>query len=656
MPLTPQMRSLLKRSSAETIAGYVAEKRISLSDLASLAQNDDSFYAKYCQVVGIVEAQPKPEEIKAYNEIKAAVELAPDDPDTYSKVCAYIQAWEQTSSAAQHVSEAKEIIRKLTERGAYHSLIKEADEAIETYNANETLPDDATMNKFNNFVSTYQRESYASEDVNAVRTRLCQLQEAIRKKAEAEWNKLLDEAGRLKDINDIKVFMRSMTVPVDILERADDKSWEWVKSQADDVMGAVHKYEQTFNPAARRHQGEVEKMHALERQWQYARTTIPNLRQFLSENPGTPFEAAAQMRIKELTDATIEDIRRAPQLYTIDNFMRLLDAGLDGDRLLDAAGLTEEEYEGLLKRYKERDKLPAEPTAVTKYDTYVGERGVTDIVFFGISSSGKTCVLSGLLRDDRLRFDRHLYSGEYGETLYKYALKGFTLSGTPKSFVATIKAEVIPLGSGEEYHFNLFEMSGEDFYDEIALHKTDTGYVIKIEDMGAGAAEILKSENDKVFFIVMDPTEGALKDKQRETIEALVDLLFGEHEGANPNEDIMGRVQGLHFIVTKSDMLPAGDMREEARTVVRNTLKKALIETIIAGCRKYGINVNDDSNIDGRPRVFPFSLGKFTIGNMFTYDARSSHEILQVICDYCTPRRKAGVGYKIRNFLTKPII
>ena len=102
-------------------------------------------------------------------------------------------------------------------------------------------------------------------------------------------------------------------------------------------------------------------------------------------------------------------------------------------------------------------------------------------------------------------------------------------------------------------------------------------------------------------------------------------------------------------------MLPEPDRRKAALEVVRSVINHSDADYMVEQCRSYGINANKDPQLDGRPRVFCYSLGHFTIGNIFEYNPEGSDNIIKVICDYCSPTRKAGFWHGFRNFFTKPI-
>ena len=127
--------------------------------------------------------------------------------------------------------------------------------------------------------------------------------------------------------------------------------------------------------------------------------------------------------------------------------------------------------------------------------------GHTDVFLFGIPSTGKTCILMGLIGCTTIDVDTVRAGGPYSSALDQYLKAGLTIGQTPKDFVATIEAEIM---EGTKKHMlNLVEMSGEDFAFKIADNENGK---ISFEDMGNGATQLLCNNNRKVFFIIVDPT------------------------------------------------------------------------------------------------------------------------------------------------------
>ena len=196
-------------------------------------------------------------------------------------------------------------------------------------------------------------------------------------------------------------------------------------------------------------------------------------------------------------------------------------------------------------------------------------------------------------------------------------------------------------------------MAGEDLRKEITFISHDPIELINavktnvFSKMKAEVSSILCNDHDKVFFIIIDPNE--TEGYQVEVIPQLL-RLFNRPE----NEEVMHRVRAIHFIVTKADTLQ-GNRKQTALDAVHNIVGEALCDGIVDTCRKYGINWSKDKKKNGRPRVFPFSLGRFYPGNIYSGDGADAETIIKVIADYVVAMQRDTPGRKLRRKLTKPI-
>ncbi len=223
---------------------------------------------------------------------------------------------------------------------------------------------------------------------------------------------------------------------------------------------------------------------------------------------------------------------------------------------------------------------------------------------------------------------------------------------TQTRFVAVISCEIYKKDKKRELKvpFNLVDMAGEDFQNQIVQIDDLENATVSFASMGDGAPEILANSHDKVFFVLVDPTATGQREMiQKDAIRTLISLF------ENPtNRQIMSRVRGLHFIVTKADTL-LDNRQKSACRAVHKILNEATRTKLRNFCRDLGINSSTEQDLDGRPRVFCFSLGKFHPGNIYSGSQRDSETIINVISDYVVAERQETVGRKVRKFFTQPI-
>ena len=403
-----------------------------------------------------------------------------------------------------------------------------------------------------------------------------------------------------------------------------------------------------------KHSPEIAGLQAQRNEWLAVdRTYIFEVIKYVEDHPQSAFKAEAERLLKELKPDELERMRREPSGYRDDHFRKLSTSGTCSvDELVDAVGGSREVYDRIMNLEATRDGLTHIPDP--KEQTFErGGSGQTDIVFFGMPSSGKTCVLTGLFASQRLTPDSSDWNGRYAAALKSYGEAMIAPPRTQTHFVAVVKCEIYKTLKDKELKvpFNLVDMAGEDFQNQIVHIDDLDNATISFDSMGQGAPEILANNHDKVFFVLIDPTATGSRDViQKDAIRTLIGLF------ENPvNRSIMGRVRGLHFVVTKADTL-SGNRLESARAAVHKILNEASRTKLTNFCRDLSINSSNKKQLDGRPRVFCFSLGKFHPGNIYSGSQHDSEIILNVISDYVAAEKAVTPGRKVRRFFTQPLI
>lgn len=289
--------------------------------------------------------------------------------------------------------------------------------------------------------------------------------------------------------------------------------------------------------------------------------------------------------------------------------------------------------------------------------------GCTDVYFLGIPSTGKTCILMGFVNAvGHLVWDPNRFGGEYGLALQALCDQHITPGSTAGDFATLITGKVYDKKlEGVVHPINLIEMAGETFATKVA---TNPDGEISIADFGDGIPQMLANPNEKLFFIVIDPTSdvamirqekevGGRKEQvetpvsQRQTLYRFCQLL-----AAPENAEIMRKVRGLYIITTKADCLGPRECREEkAETIVNDRYGDSLF-TLQELCHPdhYDLNALTDHEI----RIFPFSLGNFYLGDVFDYDRTDCDRILRLISRLAAGETIGKKGWdRVREWLNK---
>ena len=368
-----------------------------------------------------------------------------------------------------------------------------------------------------------------------------------------------------------------------------------------------------------------------------------NLADFVNKHSSSAFVGQAQEMLNNIKETELSKMKAAPNKYPIDKVLKLVDQGVFTVQQLINEGLTTPQCwsKMLLKG------LPDISKHVKPNSTISAPENCTDIYFFGIPGSGKTCLLMSLTAvNGRNGFSIDLVQqgGDYAADLNTYYINGRTPGRTFGSFCTVINGEIRENKGNKsvKHKINLVEMSGEDFAVNIARNQEAK---VKFADMGTGATNLLMNNNRKVFFIIVDASadtiefshlvdvkdaQGQVIDQNTETLAISQNIILTKFVNLfKANPDVMAKVDAIHFIVTKADLL--GQTMEQQLDAAKNMI-----------LANYPAPINDLKNFcqdSGRinlstkfiPHVFAFSMGKFYLGDVFVDDLDDTLDVVNTI-------------------------
>lgn len=370
---------------------------------------------------------------------------------------------------------------------------------------------------------------------------------------------------------------------------------------------------------------------------------------YIRNNPNTPFKNQAQVQLMGLKQQEIGMMRTNPNSYEVNRLLRLINDGIFSDHeLINAKVMTETVLE-TLRNHDINADLPDIRQAIENSRAECKD-GYTDVFFFGVPSTGKTCVLMGMSRSNSLHINLASGGGDYAAALQQYTDVGVTVPRTPGTFVTTLEATISSVSDqgGAVHKINLVEMSGEEFAFDIA---NNPDRIFTFEQMGSGATQLLKNDNRKVFFLILDPTANVVRINreivvqdgfdedtgepithtdlqycvvnQRTLIQKMVDLFTDPG-----NAEIMKKVDSIHIIMTKSDTLGNPVEREEkALNIFQQKFSGDILKPLIDLCEEYNIN----SRTNFHPNLYTFSLGTFYVGGLYEYEQTDSDRLVVAI-------------------------
>lgn len=369
------------------------------------------------------------------------------------------------------------------------------------------------------------------------------------------------------------------------------------------------------------------------------RNEILDYVEFITKHPYCDYREEADRRIQEMKGDLLTDMKRSPFKYTRDmmyeyistNALTMADLVDNSDTLTDRAYSHIKRYPRLID---EQRQLP-----VSRLENPTSEDGNTDVYFFGVSGSGKTCVLAGLMSlTGKLgfRFDPKGPGGggNYAMELRNYARTSMLPPATDQNYIQVIDGEI----NDEDNHLHkisLIEMSGEKTAQFAAINNpTD------LADLGPGAAGLLSNDNNKVIFFVIDPTNEKNVEMGQGSQQWVMqsDVLNCVSSLLSKNKGLMKKVVAIHVILTKSDTLGDYVDRDVIQEVLNSQGYQAVLEDIKGICEQYNINKQTGFHVG----LYPFCVGKFMPGDVYTFDETDSLKVLRVIQKNTVPRRKKG--------------
>lgn len=501
------------------------------------------------------------------------------------------------------------------------------------------------------FVRKYPRSSYKT-DAGAMLNSMKQELER------SEWNCV--------DTFDIQALIGYMTTHPTSAFAADAEDSMWLIVQGDlsnfENLRTYQSFAQSYtgrcnDSAVRQHMQDhlalANQAVAEYQNWQLTKNTddIKLIHQYLQEHPDSPFLTDIQWTIMAMKPKVFQQFREnLGDLSMVQLFYDLTDNGIiSRQEFINARIINESTIDNLLNA----ENLPLLDMSVP---AGMSKENCTDVFFFGIPSTGKTCLIMGLMGSTVAHWSTNMFSGRYAGGLDDYRDYGKVPPSTNQDFVAVINGTINDSNNSEIKHpVNLIDMAGETFANKIANNPDCT---LTFEDMGEGVPEILQNDNDKVFFIVVDPTRDLVKLQstgnyvsQANTMKRFVDLFSSD-------EKLMNKVKGIHFIVTKSDMLDENSDHPDLfrrNELAKNKMRQYgnILNYLKDMCKPSKFNINVNSN--NLPRLYPFSLGRFYLGGIFDYDPCDSDKIIRVISNSSYGVKETGFMYKLQKALNSKL-
>ncbi len=262
---------------------------------------------------------------------------------------------------------------------------------------------------------------------------------------------------------------------------------------------------------------------------------------------------------------------------------------------------------------------PSSLTSYTISELPPMQEGRTDIYCIGLAGTGKTTMLTGLLKaaQNQGKIIPDTYAGSQGinfsNTIIQNLNRGFipprTSSDSYIYIPLTIKDE-----KGISHPLNIVDVPGEIFR--------------KISEEGEARQflKYIKNKNKKIFFIVVDPQlhYNPTKDSLDQS------LVYPNILQILKSEGIAEHIDAIYLVTNKFDYLKDNeypfDDRDEGDIALEfiNSYFKALITNCL--------DVKEHSRYDFKVKSLPFSIGKLKWGAVLEeFDTKFSETLLEIL-------------------------
>ncbi len=348
----------------------------------------------------------------------------------------------------------------------------------------------------------------------------------------------------------------------------------------------------------------------------------------------------------------------------VQEVFKLIDEGVITERDLIEGKLATPKVLDTLRNYEYSRRFLPDLRSAMDNSSAECKPGYTDVYFFGMPGAGKTSILMGLASCESLNVSLITGGGMYAEVLQQYTDVGITVPCTPGTFVCTLDAKIRSKATPNIVHkINLVEMSGQELSYMIANNECITLF----DSIGPGA-ELLKNDNRKVFFLIIDPTTNIVrinrekeigKDAQGKPITGLEYCIVNQRTilrkmvnlmESPQNREILRKVDSIHIIMTKADTLGDAEEREEkALKIFQDKYSGDILEAMVDLCKEH--NINAQSNF--HPKLYTFSLGSFYLGGLFEYDPADSDHLVEAIEETIQSRKNKSWWNRIKRIFNK---
>jgi hypothetical protein len=266
--------------------------------------------------------------------------------------------------------------------------------------------------------------------------------------------------------------------------------------------------------------------------------------------------------------------------------------------------------------------------------------GFTEVYFWGINGSGKTCALAALL--STANKDGYLEAAlgpgyDYMLKLSNMFIQDIAVLPGPTNLESTQYLPFTLKKPDEKYprSISLIELSGEIFKCFLLENAGIDLPSEKHRNTLNSLNNFLQGDNRKIhfFFIDYETKNNAINgDYTQSNYLTAAAAYFNK-----PNNNIFNRTtDAIYIVLTKSDLLDGDESEriDKAKAYLNDDNYRSFINTIKDKCKVNSIN-------SGILTVEPFSLGKVYFQQICEFDNGPSRKLLDILIDRIRPNKKS---------------
>jgi hypothetical protein len=375
-----------------------------------------------------------------------------------------------------------------------------------------------------------------------------------------------------------------------------------------------------------------------DRKWEELRYTESGCRSYLEQYPAGRHAAEAKQKIDDWEEQRREEqkkkqeildsVRRNPNSFTPGMLRTYLNDGIISRSDLVNFGIPKKII-GLL------DNIVSPNLELGKTPDSIPD-GYTEVYFWGIPGSGKTCALSAILSTAENFGYLEIAPGPGYD--YMTRLKNIFFNPVaflpPPSPVETTQylPFVLKKDKDKPRSVSLIELSGEIFQ---CFYHQNAGRMDKLSDAHKDTfnslIRFLKGKNRKIHFFFVDYEKENKPDAdgytQTDYLQAAATFF--------KNNDVFGNsTDAIYLVITKSDLMSGhkNERKNEIKEYLSNHNFKAFVNSLKARCKQHSINAGDLTAI-------PFSLGKVYFQQICELDRDDAKKIIGILLDRIPPKK-----------------